>query len=131
MKYWKEVRIMNKMKNVLYGATTAVMALAPALASAQVDRTISNSAMSGLGGGSIMLLLQQLMFWLFGILGFLAIIGFLISGILYLTAAGDEDQAGKAKNAMMYSIIGVVVALLGFVIISAARNFFSGSSSTF
>lgn len=122
---------MNKMKNVLYGATTAVMALAPALASAQVDRTISNSAMSGLGGGSIMLLLQQLMFWLFGILGFLAIIGFLISGILYLTAAGDEDQAGKAKNAMMYSIIGVVVALLGFVIISAARNFFSGSSSTF
>lgn len=131
MKYWKEVRIMNKMKNVLYGATSAVMALTPALAFAQVDKTVTNSAVSGLGGGSITFLLQQLMSWLFGILGFLAIIGFLISGILYLTAAGDEDQAGKAKNAMMYSIIGIVVALLGFVIVSAARNFFSGTSNTF
>ncbi len=122
---------MNKMKNVLYGATSAVMALTPALAFAQVDKTVTNSAVSGLGGGSITFLLQQLMSWLFGILGFLAIIGFLISGILYLTAAGDEDQAGKAKNAMMYSIIGIVVALLGFVIVSAARNFFSGTSNTF
>lgn len=122
---------MNKIKNAFYGATTAAMALAPALASAQVNVGQSNAAKSGLGATSITLLVQQLMYWLFGILGFLAVIGFVISGVLYLTAAGDEDQIGKAKNAMMYSIIGVIVAMLGLVIFSAVQTFFSGSSTTF
>lgn len=122
---------MNKIKNAFYGATTAAMALAPALASAQVSVGQSNAAKSGLQGTSITLLVQQLMYWLFGILGFLAVIGFIISGVLYLTAAGDEDQIGKAKNAMMYSIIGVIVAMLGLVIFSAVQNFFSGASTTF
>lgn len=122
---------MNKIKNALYGATSAAMALAPALASAQVGTSINNASKSQLGGGSITGLLEQLMYWLFGILGFLAIIGFVISGILYLTAAGDEDQIERAKRAMLYSIIGIIVAMLGFVIISAARNFFGGASNTF
>lgn len=122
---------MNKIKNAFYGATTAVMALAPALASAQVQVGQQNAAKSGLQGTSITQLVGQLMYWLFGILGFLAVIGFVISGVLYLTAAGDEDQIGKAKNAMMYSIIGVIVAMLGLVIFTAVQNFFSGASTTF
>lgn len=122
---------MNKIKNALYGATSAVIALAPAIASAQVYKGAENAALSGLDGTNITTLVQNLMFWLFGILGFLAVIGFVISGILYLTAAGDEDQIGKAKNAMMYSIIGVIVAMLGLVIFSAVRAFFGGESSTF
>jgi hypothetical protein len=69
--------------------------------------------------------------WLLAILGFLGIIGFVIAGILYLTAAGDEDQIGKAKNAMMYSIIGVIVALLGFVIIQAVNNWLGGTNASF
>lgn len=122
---------MNKIKNAFYGATTAAMALAPALAAAQVAQGQANAAKSGLGGTSITVLVQNLMYWLFGILGFLAVIGFIISGVLYLTAAGDEDQIGKAKNAMMYSIIGVIVAMLGLVIFSAVQNFFSGGNTTF
>lgn len=122
---------MNKIKNAFYGATTAVIALAPALASAQVSVGKSNAGLSGLQGESITILVRNLMYWLFGILGFLAVIGFVISGVLYLTAAGDEDQIGKAKNAMMYSIIGVIVAMLGLVIFSAVQNFFTGGNTTF
>lgn len=122
---------MNKIKNALYGAASAAMVLAPAVASAQVGVAQSNAARSGLDSTSITTLAQQLMYWLFGILGFLAVIGFVISGILYLTAAGDEDQIDRAKKAMMYSIIGIIVAMLGLIIFAAVRNFFSGSSSTF
>jgi len=42
-----------------------------------------------------------------------------ISGIMYLTAAGDEDQITKAKSAMKWSIVGVIVGLGGFVAIQA------------
>lgn len=57
--------------------------------------------------------------WLLRIVGAIGIIGFVISGILYFTAAGDSNQIEKAKNAMTYSIIGVVVALIGYVIIQS------------
>lgn len=122
---------MNKIKNALYGAASAAMVLAPAVASAQVSKTLINAKSSELGSTSITTLAQNLMYWLFGILGFLAVIGFVISGILYLTAAGDEDQIDRAKKAMMYSIIGIIVAMLGLIIFSAIKNFFDGSSTAF
>jgi uncharacterized membrane protein len=113
---------MNKIKNALYGAAGAVVALAPAIAAAAGtpwDAGIGNASGAGTPGGSIIGIVATTMNWLLALVGFLGIIGFVIAGILYLTAAGDEDQIGKAKNAMMYSIIGVIVALLGFVVIQA------------
>lgn len=128
---------MNKIKNALYGAASAVMALAPAIAGAQDNpdpnawgaRGFNNAMDSGTPTGSIMGIIASTMNWLLAILGFIGIIGFVISGILYLTAAGDEGQIDKAKNAMMYSIIGVIVALLGFVIIQAVDAWLGTSSS--
>ena len=75
----------------------------------------------GLPGGSIFGIIQNILYWMLGILGAVSIIGFIIAGIMYLTAAGDETQAGKAKKAMTYAIIGVIVALSGFVVFQAAQ----------
>ncbi|MBP6929864.1 MAG: hypothetical protein KBB77_02915 [Candidatus Moranbacteria bacterium] len=127
---------MNKIKNVLFGAVAMVVAFAPlsALALALNDGVTNantTAGYSGLANTSISTLMTNLMNWLLGIVGFLAVIGFVISGILYLTAAGDDDQITKAKSAMMYSIIGVIVALLGFVVLTAAKTFFVGDSNTF
>ncbi|MBD3300071.1 MAG: hypothetical protein GF347_01840 [Candidatus Moranbacteria bacterium] len=52
------------------------------------------------------------------LLGSLGVLGFLISGIIYVTAAGNEDRMETAKRAMMYSIVGVVVGSLGFALIN-------------
>ena len=68
--------------------------------------------------------------WLLAILGFIAIIGFVIAGILYLTAAGDEKRIGTAKNAMTYSIVGVIVALVGYVIVGAVDSWLRAGSNT-
>jgi len=74
-------------------------------------------------------IISNFMKWILGILGMLSVIGFAISGILYLTSAGDEERIKKAKSAMVYSIIGVIVGLMGFVIIAAVQNMLSGSST--
>lgn len=74
-------------------------------------------------------ILLNLMRWLFGIFGFLAIITFLIAGMQYFAAAGNPDTAKKAKQNMIYSIIGILVALSGFIIITAIANFLSGYDS--
>ena len=123
---------MTKIKSAVYSALALGIALAPAAASAQwTGRGDSNAYSSGLPTGTIYNIIMVTMNWLLAILGFIGIIGFVIAGILYLTAAGDEGQIDKAKNAMMYSIIGVIVALIGFVIIQAVNSWLGGSSSTF
>lgn len=81
--------------------------------------SLGNLGGFGLPEGSVMGIIKNLLMWLLGIFGLLGIIGFVISGILYLTAAGDEGQIDKAKTAMKYSIIGVVVGLIGIVVIQA------------
>ena len=82
----------------------------------------------GLPGGSIFGIVENILYWLLAIIGIVSIIGFLIAGILYLTSAGEETQITKAKSAMKYSIIGVIVGLSGFVVLRAVMYMLSGSS---
>jgi len=117
----------NKIKSFKYAVS--VMALAfPALVSA-----IDIDGADSLPQGSIYSIVQNIMTWILGIVGFVAIIGFCIAGIMYLTAAGDEDRQKSAKSAMVYSIIGVIVALGGYVIWQAAQGVLTGgdNNSTF
>ena len=83
----------------------------------------------GLPEGSIIGIVEGILMWILGILSAVSIIGFVIAGIMYLTAAGDETQVGKAKKAMTYSILGVIVGLSGFVILQAVQLMLGGSSS--
>jgi hypothetical protein len=124
---------MQKLKKAALGALNGLLLLAPAVAHGQTwDASLTAAQTNaGLPSGSITNIVISGLTWLLGLLGFLAIIGFVISGILYLTAAGNETQAEQAKNAMTYSIIGVVVALLGYVIIQAVNLWLGGASTNF
>lgn len=82
----------------------------------------------GLPSGSILGIVQNILFWLLAAISLVAVIGFVISGLLYLTAAGDDTQIGRAKKAMTFSIIGIIVGLSGFVIMQAAFYMLSGQS---
>lgn len=119
---------MNKIKKIVY-AGTALALTAPVAAMAQfVPPTETDT---GLQSTSITQIIITAMKWMLGLIGFLAIIAFVIAGILYLTAAGNEDQAGKAKKAMLYAILGIVVALIGLIIITAVQAWLASESFNF
>ena len=80
---------------------------------------ISNASGFGLPEGSITTIVLNILDWLLMLFGVIGILGFVISGIMYILAAGDEDVMERAKNAMKWSIIGVIVGLAGFVAIQA------------
>lgn len=129
---------MQKLRKLAFGAVNSLVLLAPAVVSANAPslnawsgRGTTNASNTGLGGGSIYNIISQTLAWLLGILGFIAVIGFVISGILYLTAAGNESQIEKAKSAMTYSIVGVIVALMGWVIVQAVQAWLGGNSNSF
>src|SRR6185295_12538785 len=57
-------------------------------------------------------LVTKLTSFVLTILGALASLVIIYAGILYLTSAGNPAQVEKAKNALKYAVIGIVMALL-------------------
>lgn len=108
----------NKIKQMAYSMISMSLILTPTLASAQ----LATPTGTGLPTSSVMDIISNIMYWLLAIVGIVGVIGFAIAGILYLTAAGDETRIGQAKSAMLYSIIGVIVALAGLVALNFAKN---------
>lgn len=61
------------------------------------------------------------------VVGAAAIIMIIISGLRYITAAGDSAKISSAKNTLIYALVGVVIAALAqflvhFVFTAASRS---------
>lgn len=55
-------------------------------------------------------------------IGAIAVIMIVIGGIKYATSNGDSNSIQSAKNTILYSVIGLVVAILGQAIILFVVN---------
>jgi uncharacterized membrane protein YjgN (DUF898 family) len=90
----------------------------------------SNAASFGVSTSTPTTILTNIINYALAIVGFLGVLGFIIAGIMYLLAAGDEDTAKKAKGYMVNSIIGIVVALLGYVVMAAISTLLGAGGAT-
>jgi len=88
---------------------------------------VPTGASTGLPETTASQLITNVMYWLLGMTGTLAILMFAISGIQYLTAAGDEKATEHAKNNMKFAAMGVAVSLLGYVVVSTIYQVVTGS----
>lgn len=113
----------NKIRKIA-GTISVFLMAAPALTMAQFQAPTD----ANLPEASLMDIIKNFMRWILIIVGIMGVIGFAIAGILYFTAAGDEERVKSAKNAMIYSIVGIIVALLGLVVMNAAYNMLGAQS---
>ena len=77
------------------------------------------SEYSGLAGETSFL--NALIIWTNFFLGFLsvvAMIALIYSGFLYVTAAGNDEQANKAKKIIIWVVVGIVVILLAYALVN-------------
>lgn len=67
-----------------------------------------------------------------GVVSLLAIIVIVIGGILFVTSTGEAAKVTRAKNTIIYGVVGLVISLLAFAIVSFVSTalFKKGSSST-
>ena len=56
------------------------------------------------------------------VVAFVAVAFIIVGGVQYATSAGDPSKAVRAKNTIMYAVIGLVVALLSFAIANFVIN---------
>lgn len=82
-------------------------ALIPAVALAQTPPTKPITTAAG-----ITTLLDTIAGWMFAIFLALAVIFLIYAAFLYLTAAGNEGKVSSARNALIYSVVAIVVAVV-------------------
>ena len=61
--------------------------------------------------------------------GALAFIFLLYSGIMYITANGNPDQAKKAQTGIINSIIGLVIIVFAYAIFTAIKGTVGGGTN--
>lgn len=52
----------------------------------------------------------------------IAVIAFIMAAIMFLTAFGEAEKLAKARSAFIWGVVGVIVALLAFGIITLIRT---------
>ena len=60
--------------------------------------------------------LRDIVNLVFAVSAVVAIISIIIYGIMYSVSAGDPGKASKAKNGIIYSVVGLIVVWCAFVI---------------
>jgi hypothetical protein len=126
--YPKNMKItspLNKVRKSLVVASATVFNLMVAsVAFAQGSGLISPTDQPGRlaqatgGQGSARELILTFLNFFLGFLGLLSVIMVIYGGILYVTAAGEQDKADKGKKIIMYAIVGIVIILLSFALVN-------------
>lgn len=80
------------------------------------------------GSGSIRELALRIVNFFLLFLGLVAVIMVIYGGILYVTAAGKEDQVGTAKKVILYAIIGIVIIALSFALVNTVLKAGTGET---
>jgi len=59
------------------------------------------------------------------VLGAVAVIVIIVAGILYATSSGDPALITKAKNTLLYAVIGLLVAIMAYAIVNYVIKIFA------
>ncbi len=67
-----------------------------------------------------------------GIVSVLAVVVIVIGAILFVTSTGEAAKTTRARNTILYGVVGLVISLLAFAIVSFVSSavFKSGSSGS-
>lgn len=60
------------------------------------------------------------------LMGAISVIMIIVGGIRYATSQGDQTQMQSAKNTILYAVIGVVVSIAAYAIVSFVVTQFVG-----
>jgi hypothetical protein len=103
--------------------TALLFLIVPFFALAAVtDPSLQQVSGGGFAQGDLGTIIGRILKWALGFLLVIAVGAFVISGILYVTAGGEEGRIKTAKTIMIFAIVGVIVGLIGYVAIQTVQG---------
>ena len=83
------------------------------IAEAQPERYIQGEAGDSLDQRVIVIINGVI-----GVLGLVCVVVMIIGGVNYMTSSGDIGKVKKAKDTILYGLIGLVICVLAFAIVN-------------
>jgi len=109
----------------VFGASVLSTASLPGSVSAQVSKGIDTATTSEMQGKSIdgdkglIKTVVNVLLWAVGVLSVIMII---FSGFRYITSAGDASKTKSAQSTLIYSVVGLIVAIMAWAIVNMVIN---------
>lgn len=72
----------------------------------------------GSGGQDLVASVTGIINGVIGVLGFVCVVVMIVGGVNYMISAGDTNKVTKAKNTILYGLIGLVICVLAFAIVN-------------
>lgn len=79
---------------------------------------------TGLSGASIEQTIPKIVNTMLFIVGVLAVIMIIYGGIKYVTSTGDQSKISSAKSTIIYSVAGLIIAILAYGIVNFVMDIF-------
>ena len=73
---------------------------------------------SGEGGDTLDVQIINIINAVIGILGLVCVVVMIIGGVNYMTSSGDTAKVKKAKDTILYGLIGLIICVLAFAIVN-------------
>ena len=80
--------------------------------------TAGDTAVHDTGTGSLDSTVKNIINGVLYVVGILAVVMVIIGGVQYTTSGGDSGAVTKAKNTILYGIVGLVIAILAYAIVN-------------
>ena len=114
---------MKKLKQLVLAAllvvgVAAVVVPVASVAAADLDPCTLNPGMCAGKETDVNNIFKTIVNVLLFVVGIIAVIMIIISGIRYTASAGNANSVAGAKNTLLYSVIGLVVAIFAYAIIN-------------
>ena len=109
----------------VFGASVLSTASLSGNVSAQVSKGIDTATTSEMKGKSIdgdkglIKTVVNVLLWAVGVLSVIMII---FSGFRYITSAGDTSKTKSAQSTLIYSVVGLIVAIMAWAIVNMVIN---------
>ena len=109
----------------VFGASVLSTASLSGSVSAQVSKGIDTATTSEMKGKSIdgdKGLIKTVVNVLLWVVGILSVIMIIFSGFRYITSAGDASKTKSARSTLIYSVVGLIVAIMAWAIVNMVIN---------
>lgn len=108
---------MKKLSNKFGLAVSSIAAALPAITHAEPPTGIS-PVDSSAGDIRVQDLLVKVINWILLFAAAVAVLFLVIGGLQYVTSAGNKERIDKAKQTILYAVIGIIVIALSFAIVT-------------
>lgn len=117
---------MNFLKSKIY--LVAILAVFSLLIFGNIEAAVNIPGIPIIGGrtgnvSGLVSIFSDIVKWIYTIFFIVAVMFVIFAAFTYLTAGGDPEKVGKAKDQIIYAAVAIIVALLAISLKSIIESF--------